>query len=84
MTTEQYIDVVLETMHDCMGDPSTIEPEEVSYVWERYNRAWCLVRRICDDKPKTIQKYQKKVDEFFIPYFARVQPMPKEDQNDRT
>lgn len=87
MTTEQYIDVVLDVMHDLLGDPSTLEPEpdDISFVWDKYNKTWCLVRRICDDNVKTIQKYSKKVDDFFVPYFARIQPMPnyiKEYLND--
>lgn len=81
MTTEQYIDTLLSCIKDIMGEPSTIEEDEVDFVWNNYHRTWCLARRMCDDDKHTIQKYTKKIDDFFVPYFARIQPIRKDDQN---
>ena len=81
MTTEQYIDTLLECMKDIMGEPSTVEEDEKDMVWRCYYRTWCLAGRICDNNRNLIQKYTKKIDDFFVPYFARIQPIRKDDQN---
>lgn len=81
MTTEQYIDILLSCMKDILPEPSTIEEDEADLVWNCYYRTWCLARRICNDDCHVIQRYTKKIDNFFVPYFARIQPIRKDDQN---